>query len=131
MNYSLLCHLDTLLINHTVVHFQKIQINRNILVSFYVARDLGWFKKKNLLYYYRIRVRAVVKSGKLVHIDLIIIYYHCKMLRGYIPPVQYHIKCDNLQLPVQYPCEINHSSEHRRLHLCNTNNFSSFEVFPH
>jgi len=44
---------------------------------------------------------SVVKSGKLVHIDLIIICYHYKMLRGYIPPVQYHIKCDNLQLSVQ------------------------------
>ena len=130
MNYALLCHLDTLLINHTVVHFQKIQINRKILVSYYVARDLGWLNFF-LFYYYRIRVRAVVKSGKLVHIDLIIIYYHCKMLRGYIPPVQYHIKCDNLQLSVQYPCEIHHSSEHRRLHLCNTNNFSPFEVSHH
>jgi hypothetical protein len=42
MNYSLfVCHLDTLLNNHTEVHFQKIQIKREILVSFYVARDLG------------------------------------------------------------------------------------------
>ena len=49
MNYSLfVCHLDTLLNNHTVVHFQKIQIKQKILVSFYVARDLGWL---NLFYY--------------------------------------------------------------------------------
>ena len=67
MNYSLLCHWDTLLNNHTVVHFQKIQINRKILVSFYVARDLGWKKKKKikLILLLSDTSASVVKSGKL------------------------------------------------------------------
>ena len=61
MNYSLfVCHLDTLLNNHTVVHFQKIQIKRKILVSFYVARDLGWL---NLFYYLVLPGVEVINLG--------------------------------------------------------------------